>query len=108
MSDIFASTLFVFVVYCAWAIAIHQPRPAIESQPINYFPEEVEEETEPEPQPIVIVERRPIAAFTVPVATVPSVDLSALGVRDLYKLAADAGHKNVKKMSKAALIELLK
>jgi len=86
MSDLFASTIAVFAVYCLYCISIYQPRPATietESQPIQYFPEveETEEETSPEPTPIVIVERRPVAAFVAP--STPDVDYSTMSIREL-------------------------
>lgn len=91
MSDIFASVLFVFFVYCSYCIAVYKPQPATDpEQPINYFPE-VEEETDPEPQPepkpITIVERRPVAAFTAPQA--PAVNLNDLSIRQLKAMAQE-------------------
>jgi hypothetical protein len=90
MSDLFASTIAVFAVYCLYCISIYQPRPASikpESQPIQYFPEveDTEEETATEPTPILIVERRPVAAFTIPSA--PAVDYSTMSIRQLKESA---------------------
>ena len=87
MSDIFASTLFVIAIYCLWAIAVYKPQPATDpEQPIDYFPE-VEEETDPEPKPIIITERRPVAAFTAPQA--PAVNLNDLSIRQLKAMAQE-------------------
>jgi hypothetical protein len=126
MSDVFASTLFVFAVYCAWAIAVYKKPQTVtatepEAQPIDYFPEvddddfvptpEIEQpaewEKEFEPQPVIsIVERRPVAAMTVPQTKSPT-DLAGLGVRDLYKIASQQGIKGYKKLSKNQLLDLL-
>jgi hypothetical protein len=124
---------FAYIVLVAIA---YQPRATEEdAQPIEYFPkieEEMDEAVFPTEDAIavedwdaiaqydpqfcgmtaenvkkVIVERRPVAAFTAPVATAPTVDLSALGVREIYKLAAAAKIKGYKKISKAKLIALL-
>lgn len=88
MSDLFASVLFVFFIYCAYCVAIYKPQPATvpdSEQPINYFPE-VKEETDPEPQPqpkpITIVEPLPQAAFTAP-------NLNDLSIRQLKALAKE-------------------
>jgi hypothetical protein len=100
---------FAYIVLVAIAYKPRTTAPTVvedTAQPIEYFPE-VEEETEPDPQPIVIVEPMPVAAFTAPFATVPAVDLSSLGVRELYKLASQRGIKGYKKISKAKLITLL-
>lgn len=88
MSDIFASVLFVFFIYCAYCVAIYKPKPQPVTvpdpeQPIDYFPE-IDEETDPEPQPIAIVERRPVAAFTA-----PAVNLNDLSIRQLKALAKE-------------------
>ena len=90
MSDLFASTIAVFAVYCLYCISVYKPRPATiepESQPIQYFPEveEAEEETAPEPTPILIVERRPAYCFVAP--SVPSVDYSTMSIRELKESA---------------------
>jgi len=102
MSDIFASTLFVIAIYCLWAIAVYkpQPQPATDpEQPIDYFPEvedlpqELEADLyndpalEPQPEPITIVERRPVAAFTVPQP--PAVNLNDLSIRQLKAMAQE-------------------
>ena len=113
MSDLFASTIAVFAVYCLYCISIYQPRPATiepESQPINYFPEIdesiIDEAVFPTEDAIavedwesiakyddqfngmtaeqveeIIVERRPVAAFTVPKA--PAVNYSTMSIREL-------------------------
>lgn len=128
MSDLFATSLFVFAIYCAWAIAVYKPRPATiqpESQPIQYFPEveDTEEETAPESAPIVIVEPLPVAAFKAPTKTKKAIanliveeatkadivrpNYDAMGVRELYKIASAQGIKGYKKLSKANLIALL-
>ena len=89
MSDLFASVLFVFFIYCSYCIAVYkpQPQPATDpEQPIDYFPE-VEEETDPEPKPIIITERRPVAAFTAPQA--PAVNLNDLSIRQLKAMAQE-------------------
>lgn len=114
MSDLFATIIFVFAIYCAYCCAIHQPRPVTdtepEAQPINYFPdvEEDDEPTEPQPkpQPIAIVERRPVAALTIPQSPAKR-DLSGLGVRELYRLASQRGIKGYKKLSKTKLVSIL-
>lgn len=82
----FVVCTFFYVVIVAIA---YQPKrtAATESQPIEYFPEvgDTEEETAPEPTPIVIFERRPVAAF---VATKsPSVDYSKMSIRQLKESA---------------------
>lgn len=110
MSDVFASTLFVFVVYCAWAIAVYKKPQTVtatepECRPIDYFPEI--DEPQPEPQPVIsIVERRPVAAFVPNPAKNPT-NLAGLGVRDLYKIASQQGIKGYKKLSKKQLLDLL-
>jgi hypothetical protein len=102
---------FAYIVLVAIA---YQPRPVTdtepEAQPINYFPdvEEDDEPTEPQPkpQPIAIVERRPVAALTIPQAPAKR-DLSGLGVRELYRLASQRGIKGYKKLSKTKLVSIL-
>lgn len=121
MSDLFATIIFVFAIYCAWAIAAYQPRPTIEpeAEPVNYFPE-VEDDPTPEPSQITITQLRPVAAYTAPKsiadliqeeaikADIVRPDYSEMGVRELYKIAAKQGIKGYKKFSKAKLISLLK
>jgi hypothetical protein len=76
---------FAYIVLVAIAFQPKRNAATIEteSQPIQYFPEveETEEETSPEPTPIVIVERRPVAAFVAP--STPDVDYSTMSIREL-------------------------
>lgn len=97
--------------------------------PIDYFPE-VKETTEPLAQPepkakstlaSLIKEEvakpavlAPTALCPVTIATAPAQpiqgftpDLSKMGVRDLYRLASNAGIKGYKKLSKAQLVQAL-
>jgi len=106
-----ACIVFVFAVYCLWAIAVYKKPQTVtatepECRPIDYFPE-IDDEPQPEPQPVIsIVERRPVAAMTVPQTKSPA-KLAGLGVRDLYKIASQQGIKGYKKLSKKQLLDLL-
>ena len=112
--------IIVLTVAYIVLIGLLQPTKKTATDPasvaIDYFPE-VEETTEPEPvvmpaqlaiaatalstvAPVVTAKPEPVEVFTM-----PTVDLSALGVRDLYKLASKAGIKGYKKLSKGALIQ---
>lgn len=125
MSDIFASTLLVVIIYCFWAVAAYSPRhtAATETEPetpIDYFPEP-EETTDPEPEvvsapvaptkttPKVITEPRPIAAY-IPVKITPKTDapaLDTLTIRQLKKMASAAKIKRYSSLTKAQLIAAL-
>jgi hypothetical protein len=97
----------VAIAHCPKSVAKADTDPAA---PVDYFPKE-EANTEPDPvampdQPAIIVpmsttQPEAVEAFTV------ATDLSCLGVRELYKLAKEAGLKNVKKLSKTQLVEAL-
>lgn len=114
MSDVFATIIFVFAIYCAWAIAAYK-RPATApatnpETPIDYFPE-VEDDPTPEPRQITIVEPLPTAAFKAPKqsATVP---LQQLSIRQLKAMAKERtgtpnAIKGYSRLTKAQLIAAL-
>lgn len=110
--DNLACIIVVFVAYCFWACATYQPKAtaATTDAPVETAPKV--EEIKPEPQPIVIVERRPLSAFA-PVAPVKiATDLNALSIRQLKAMAKErTGTPNAVKgysaLTKAQLIAVL-
>ena len=106
----------LYVVFIAAANAPKNNRTTTE--PINYFPDFESENSQPEPEAMAIAvdfsteptktELKPTLSTLLRDEFVkPFQDLKNLPIRELYQLAAAAGFKNVKKMTKAQLIEAL-
>jgi hypothetical protein len=112
MSDLFASTIFVFLVYCAWAIAAYQPRHITTDAPIAESPAP---ETVAPPQPKTITQPMPKPAYiapapkaiAVPIESTTAQDLAALPIRKLYELAKARQLPRYKSLTKSALVAAL-
>jgi len=86
-----------YVLFIAWIYAPRHTSAATDPAPAI---------AQTQPQPITITEPRPApAAYLAPIAVKP--DLTKLGCRELYKLAAAKGVKRYKSLRKAELIAAL-
>lgn len=89
-----ACIVFVFAIYCLWAIAAYQPKEVATPKPTA--------------KPVTVTQPLPTAAYVAP-KPVPTGDrrLEEMTIRQLYALAAAKGIKRYKRMNKAALVAAL-
>jgi hypothetical protein len=107
--------ILLYVAIVAIANCPNKTTATEQSAPIDYFPE-LEETTEPQAEPVTVAQPAIAATALSPVKIAMAQpepvegfrpDLSKMGVRQLYRLASDAGIKGYKKLSKAQLVEAL-
>ena len=95
-----------YVLFIAWIYAPRHTSATDPAAPVEYFPEIEETPAENFNHcTTTITEPRPAAAYVAPIAVKP--DLSKMGCRELYKLAAAKGVKRYKSLRKAELIAAL-
>lgn len=111
-----ACIVFVFAVYCLWAIAAYQPKPAAspadysdlksDSQPATPKPTAA---AKPIAKPVTVTQPLPAAAYVAPKPANTNGDrrLESMTIRQLYALASAKGIKRYKSMKKPELIASL-